>query len=86
MRDAADGIERTLGPIYVWVKCAMLTVFSRVDGITPKEYRRVREVIYLGYVHGTCEALSRMKRRGCGTIIQVGSALVYRSILLQSAY
>ena len=47
----------------------MVMVFSRVDGITPEEYRCVTEVIYLGYVHGTCEALSRMKRRRCGTII-----------------
>jgi short-subunit dehydrogenase len=64
----------------------MVTVYSRVDDMTPEEYRRVTEVTYLGYVHGTCEALWRMKRRGRGTIIQVGSALAYRSIPLQSAY
>jgi NAD(P)-dependent dehydrogenase (short-subunit alcohol dehydrogenase family) len=86
VRNAADGIEQTLGPIDVWVNCAMVTVFSRVDDITSEEYRRVTEVTYLGYVHGTCEALRRMKRRGRGTIIQVGSALAYRSIPLQSAY
>jgi NAD(P)-dependent dehydrogenase (short-subunit alcohol dehydrogenase family) len=86
VRNAADGIEQTLGPIDVWVNCAMVTVFSRVDDITPEEYRRVTEVTYLGYVYGTCEALRRMKRRGRGTIIQVGSALAYRSIPLQSAY
>lgn len=86
VRDAADGIERTLGPIDVWVNAAMVTVFSRVDDMQPEEYRRVTEVTYLGYVHGTCEALWRMKRRARGTIIQVGSALAYRSIPLQSAY
>jgi NAD(P)-dependent dehydrogenase (short-subunit alcohol dehydrogenase family) len=86
MRRAADGIEQTLGPIDVWVNSAMVTVFSRVDDITPEEYRRVTEVTYLGYVHGTLEALWRMKRRARGTIIQVGSALAYRSIPLQSAY
>lgn len=86
MRRAADGIEETLGPIDVWVNSAMVTVFSRVDDMTPEEYRRVTEVTYLGFVHGTCEALWRMKRRARGTIIQVGSALAYRSIPLQSAY
>lgn len=86
LRQAASGLEETLGPIDVWVNSAMVTVFSRVDDMTPEEYRRVTEVTYLGFVHGTCEALWRMKRRGRGTIIQVGSALAYRSIPLQSAY
>ena len=44
------------------------------------------EVTYLGYVHGTLAALRRMLPRDQGTIVQVGSALAYRSILLQSAY
>lgn len=86
LRQAASGLEETLGPIDVWVNSAMVTVFSRVDDMTPEEYRRVTEVTYLGFVHGTCEALWRMKRRARGTIIQVGSALAYRSIPLQSAY
>jgi NAD(P)-dependent dehydrogenase (short-subunit alcohol dehydrogenase family) len=86
VRKAADHIEQALGPIDIWINCAMVTVYARVDDMTPEEYRRVTEVTYLGYVHGACEALSRMKRRGRGTIIQVGSALAYRSIPLQSAY
>lgn len=86
MAKAADGIELALGPIDVWVNCAMVTVFSRVDDMTPEEYRRATEVTYLGTVHGTLEALRRMRRRGRGTIVQVGSALAYRSVPLQSAY
>ena len=86
VRSAADRIEQALGPIDVWVNSAMVTIYSRVDDITPEEYRRVTEVTYLGYVYGTREALWRMKRRTRGTIIQVGSALAYRSIPLQSAY
>ncbi len=83
---AAEQVERTLGPIDVWVNNAMTTVFAPVWEISPEEFRRVTEVTYLGYVHGTMAALKRMRPRKRGTIVQVGSALAYRSIPLQSAY
>jgi short-subunit dehydrogenase len=83
---AATEIEAALGPIDIWVNCAMVTVFSPVDELQPEEVRRVTEVTYLGTVYGTLAALARMRRRGRGTIVQVGSALAYRSIPLQSAY
>lgn len=83
---AAEHFERELGPIELWVNDAMLTVFSPVDAITPEEYRRVTEVTYLGVVHGSMAALKRMRPRGAGQIINIGSALAYRGIPLQSAY
>ena len=83
---AADAIERSLGPIDVWVNDAMVTVFAPVAEITPEEFRRVTEVTYLGFVHGTMAALHRMRPRNRGTIVQVGSALAYRGIPLQAAY
>jgi NAD(P)-dependent dehydrogenase (short-subunit alcohol dehydrogenase family) len=83
---AAERVERELGPIDVWVNDAMESVFAPADEIEPDEYRRVTEVNYLGYVHGTLAALRRMKARDRGVIIQVGSALAYRSIPLQAAY
>jgi len=83
---AAKRIERELGPISVWVNNASTTVFARVLDMTAEEYRQVTAVTYLGVVHGTMAALKRMQRRDRGTIIQVGSALAYRSIPLQSAY
>lgn len=64
----------------------MATVLAPVHQTTPEEYKRVTEVTYLGYVHGTLSALKRMRARNEGTIVQVGSALAYRSIPLQSAY
>ncbi|MGE0528685.1 MAG: SDR family oxidoreductase [Bdellovibrionales bacterium] len=82
----AEETEQRLGPIDVWVNNAMVSVFSPVHEMTPPEYRRVTEVNYLGYVHGTLAALTRMRPRNQGLIIQVGSALAYRSIPLQSAY
>jgi short-subunit dehydrogenase len=85
--DAAAGrIERTLGPIEVWVNDAMVTVFSPAAAMTAAEYRRVTEVSYLGFVHGTLAALRRMRPRDRGVIVQIGSALGYRGIPLQSAY
>jgi NAD(P)-dependent dehydrogenase (short-subunit alcohol dehydrogenase family) len=83
---AAARVEAELGPIDVWVNDAMESVFAPADEITPEEYRRVTEVNYLGYVHGTLAALRRMKPRDRGVIVEVGSALAYRSIPLQAAY
>jgi len=83
---AAERIEYELGPIDVWVNNAMATVFAPVAKITPDEFRRGTEVTYLGQVHGTLSALKRMRRRNRGTIVNVGSALAYRAIPLQSVY
>ncbi|MFC0438244.1 SDR family oxidoreductase [Kutzneria buriramensis] len=83
---AATAVETAFGPIDVWVNDAFSSVFAPVDEISAEEYRRVTEVTYLGYVHGTLAALKRMKPRDRGTIVQVGSALAHRGIPLQSAY
>ena len=83
---AATAIEQALGPIDVWVNNAMVTIYAPVHAITAGEFRRVTEVTDLGTVNGTLAALRRMRQRGRGTIVQVGSALSYRAIPLQSAY
>jgi NAD(P)-dependent dehydrogenase (short-subunit alcohol dehydrogenase family) len=83
---AADLIENAFGSIDVWINDAMVTVFAPVWQITPEEFRRVTEVTYLGQVHGTMAALRHMRPRNRGRIIQIGSALAYRGIPLQSAY
>src|SRR5207248_3164826 len=83
---AADEVVARWGRIDTWVNDAMVSVFSPVREMTAEEYRRVTEVNYLGTVYGTLAALRHMRRVGEGTIIQIGSALVYRSIPLQSAY
>jgi len=83
---AAEQIEQELGPIDIWVNNAMVSVLSPVKEMQAEEFRRVTEVTYLGYVYGTLSALKRMLPRDKGVIIQVGSALAYRAIPLQSAY
>ncbi len=86
VENAAAEIERVLGPIDIWVNNAMVSVLSPFKQMTAEEFRRVTEVTYLGYVYGTMAALRRMLLRDQGTIVQVGSALAYRGIPLQSAY
>jgi NAD(P)-dependent dehydrogenase (short-subunit alcohol dehydrogenase family) len=83
---AAASTEEKLGPIDIWINNAMVSVFSPVKEMTAEEFRRVTEVTYLGYVYGTLAALKRMLPRDSGAIVQVGSALAYRGIPLQSAY
>ncbi|GJL59684.1 MAG: short-chain dehydrogenase [Nitrospirales bacterium] len=83
---AAGTVEKAYGPIDIWINNAMTSVLSPVKDMTAEEFQRVTNVTYLGYVHGTLSALRRMLPRDRGVIIQVGSALSYRAIPLQSAY
>ena len=75
---AATRVEQELGPIDVWVNVAMATVFAPVSKLTAQEFERGTKVTYLGQVHGTMSALSRMRVRNRGAIVNVGSALGYR--------
>jgi NAD(P)-dependent dehydrogenase (short-subunit alcohol dehydrogenase family) len=86
VEEAANRVEAELGPIDVWVNDAMTTVFAEFGDITADEFRRVTEVTYLGTVNGTRAALRHMQPRNRGTVVQVGSALAYRGLPLQSAY
>ena len=83
---AATRVEQELGPIDVWVNVAMATVFAPVSKLTAKEVQRGTDVTYLGQVHGMMAALKRMTPRNRGSIVNVGSALAYRSVPLQSIY
>ena len=86
VESAAEKVENELGAIDVWVNVAMATVFAPVAKLTAAEIERGTQVTYLGQVHGMMSALSRMRLRNRGTIINVGSALAYRSVPLQSVY
>jgi NAD(P)-dependent dehydrogenase (short-subunit alcohol dehydrogenase family) len=86
INEAAEQVEIELGPIDIWINVAFTSVFAPFMKIEPEEFRRVTDVTYLGYVYGTRAALDRMLTRDRGTVVQVGSALAYRGIPLQSAY
>jgi len=86
VESAAAAAEGEFGPIDVWINNAMVSVFSPIKDTKPEEFKRVTDVTYLGVVNGTLAALRRMLPRNKGKIVQIGSALAYRSIPLQAAY
>lgn len=86
VEEAADRLEREAGPIDIWINGAMATIFAPVWDISAEEFRRQTEVTYLGCVYGTMAALRRMRPRDRGVVVQISSALAFRSIPLQSAY
>jgi NAD(P)-dependent dehydrogenase (short-subunit alcohol dehydrogenase family) len=84
--ECAERVERDVGPMDVWVNDAFSSVFAPFWELSAEEFRRTTEVSYLGFVYGTMAALKYMRPRDRGAIVQVGSALAYRGIPLQSAY
>ena len=83
---AASRAEAELGPLDVWVNNAMTTTFSPLSETKPDDFRRAIEVTFLGQVWGTMAALERMRPRDRGNIVNVGSALAFLGIPLQSPY
>lgn len=86
VEQAAATVEDKLGPIDIWVNCAMVTIVAPFDQVTPDEFKRVTDVTYHGNVNGTMAALKRMLPRDRGTIVQVSSALAFHSVPLQAPY
>ncbi len=86
IEEAAQAIEEQFGPVDIWINNAMVTVVSEFKDMEPQEFKRVVEVCLLGCVNGTMAAVKRMWAHDKGKIVQVGSALAYRAIPLQSAY
>jgi short-subunit dehydrogenase len=83
---AAEKVERELGPIDVWVNVAFVGALKFFWDTDDETFRRITDVTYFGQVNGTRVALARMRPRNRGVVVQVGSALAFRGIPLQSAY
>jgi short-subunit dehydrogenase len=86
IQQAAERVNRELGGIDIWVNVAMATAFAPVSALGARDIERGTQVTYLGQVNGMLAALRLMRERGQGTIVNVGSALGYRSVPLQSIY
>ena len=83
---AASQAENQLGPLDIWVNNAMTTSFSPLSDTNSEDFRRAIEVTFFGQVWGTMAALKRMRTRDRGNIVNVGSALSFIGIPLQSPY
>ena len=83
---AAERVERELGPIDLWVNVGFSGSLRYFWNTSDDVYRRTTDATYFGQVNGTRVALSYMRPRDHGTIVQVGSALGFRGIPLQAAY
>jgi short-subunit dehydrogenase len=77
---AADAIEERLGPITLWVNCAGAGVSGQFVTLSSDEIRRATEVTYLGTVFGTRAAMTRMRRRGYGTIVNLDALSLPRPL------
>ena len=86
VQSAAAQVEQRLGEIDVWVNVAFVGALRFFWETGDELYRRITDVTYYGQVNGTRVALDLMRPRDRGVIVQVGSALGYRGIPLQSAY
>jgi len=83
---ARDRVVEAWGTIDAWINCAMATLVGPIERLAPADFKRVVDVTLMGCVYGTQAALAVMRPRDRGAIVQIGSALAYRAIPLQSAY
>jgi NAD(P)-dependent dehydrogenase (short-subunit alcohol dehydrogenase family) len=86
VKRAAATVESDLGEIAVWVNVAFVGTLAFAWDTSMEEFRRATEVTYYGQVHGTLAALELMRPRNRGVIVNVGSAMAFRSIPLQAPY
>ncbi|HEX3219215.1 MAG TPA: SDR family oxidoreductase [Candidatus Limnocylindria bacterium] len=86
LANLGDRATERFGRIDTWVNDAAVSVYSRFDEMTPEEVERVIRVNLLGQMFGSQVAISHMKPRRQGRIVNIGSALSERAIPLQSAY
>ncbi|WP_244445312.1 SDR family oxidoreductase [Microvirga sp. BSC39] len=68
-----------------WVNNASVGTAGELDKVTLEDHRRVFEVNYWGVVYGSLEAAKHLRRRG-GAIINIGSVLGERTVVLQGPY
>ncbi|GGB45100.1 hypothetical protein GCM10011505_27980 [Tistrella bauzanensis] len=83
---AASRIEGRFGQIDAWINGAGVSFYAPFEDISEEEFRRVTDVSYMGAVNGTRAALTRMRRRDEGVIVNIGSVVALRGVPLQAPY
>jgi short-subunit dehydrogenase len=74
------------GRIDTWVNNAGISIFGRIEDIAPEDHERLFQTNFWGVVHGSLEAVRRMKTRGGGALINLGSEVSDRAVPLQAMY
>ncbi len=75
----------TFGGFDTWVNDAAVALYGNLTEIPMEDQRQLFDVNYWGVVNGSMIAADHMRRRG-GTIINVGSVLSERTMILQTQY
>jgi short-subunit dehydrogenase len=89
MRDDLHRVARTaidtFGGFDTWVNDAAVAIYGTLEEIPIEDQRRLFEVNYWGVVNGSLIAAEHLRRRG-GAIINLGSVLSERTMVLQTQY
>lgn len=81
----ADATIARFGGFDSWINDAAAAVYARVEAMSLEEHRRVFDVGYFGVVQGSIVAARHLRPKG-GAIINLGSVLAERTMVLQGSY
>lgn len=69
-----------------WVNNAAAATYGTMEQVTPDDHRRIFDVNYFGVLHGSLAAVRHLRSRGGGAIVNLGSVLSDRAMILQGPY
>jgi NAD(P)-dependent dehydrogenase (short-subunit alcohol dehydrogenase family) len=84
-RIAATAVER-FGGFDSWVNDAAAATYGSVEEVTMEDHRRIFDVNYFGVLMGSRIAARHLRARGGGAIVNLGSVLSDRAMILQGPY
>ncbi|MFD2649134.1 SDR family NAD(P)-dependent oxidoreductase [Devosia albogilva] len=84
-RVGSEAVER-FGRIDVWVNCAAILHFGRIDDTPPEIIEQVLRTNVLGYFNGAQVAIEHFRERRAGTLINISSVLAVTAQPYAAAY
>jgi NAD(P)-dependent dehydrogenase (short-subunit alcohol dehydrogenase family) len=82
----AETAIREFGGFDSWVNNAASATYGRIEDVPLADHKRIFDVNYFGLVEGCRVAARHLRARGGGAIVNVGSVLSDRAMILQGAY
>jgi short-subunit dehydrogenase len=86
MEAAARKVQEVFGGFDSWVNDAGVSIYGEIEKVPLADHHRVFETNYWGVVHGSTIAAKALRQRGGGAIINIGSVLSDRAMILQGPY